>query len=148
VGARSLLDAAGKGGAASPPSDCPRSSPPAGSTGRLRYPRSCRLLRRKDFDAAYRSGKRRSSARFVVFCRRNELGINRFGTSVGRRMGGAVKRGRVRRRVREIVRLHRQEFAPGWDIVIQPRLTAGQVAFASLEKELVGLIRSLTSSQS
>ena len=62
-------------------------------------------------------------------------------------MGGAVKRGRVRRRVREIVRLHRQEFGSGWDIVIQPRITAGQAQFASLEKELVGLIYSLTSSQ-
>jgi len=61
-------------------------------------------------------------------------------------MGGAVKRGLVRRRVREIVRLHRQEFTPGWDIVIQPRLTARQAPFALLEKELVGLIRSLTSS--
>ncbi|HVB99432.1 MAG TPA: ribonuclease P protein component [Candidatus Dormibacteraeota bacterium] len=146
MGARSLLDAARKGGGASPPSDYPRSSPPAGPNDRLLYPRSCRLLRRKDFDAAYRSGKRRSGARFVVFCRQNELGRNRFGTSVGRRIGGAVKRGRVRRRVREIVRLHRQEFAPGWDIVIQPRITAVQAPYASLEKELVALIRSLTSS--
>ena len=147
MGVRSLLNAAGKGGGASPPSDCFRSSPLAGSSGRLLYPRSCRLLRRKDFDAAYRSGKRRSGPSFVVFCRRNEIGRNRFGTSVGRRLGGAVKRGRLRRRVREIVRLHRQEFAPGWDIVIQPRITAERAPFASLEKELVGLIRSLTSSQ-
>ncbi|HVB34470.1 MAG TPA: ribonuclease P protein component [Patescibacteria group bacterium] len=146
MGARSLLDAAGKGGAASPPSNRPRSSPSAGPGGRLLYPRSCRLLRRKDFDAAYRSGKKRAGPRFVVFCRPNQLGRNRFGTSVGRRMGGAVKRGLVRRRVREIVRLHRQEFTPGWDIVIQPRLTARQAPFALLEKELVGLIRSLTSS--
>jgi ribonuclease P protein component len=105
-------------------------------------------LRRKDFDAAYRSGKKRSGARLVVFCRPNGLGRNRFGTSVGRRMGGAVERGRVRRRVREIVRLHRQEFGPGWDIVIQPRLAAAQAPFASLENELVGLIRSLTHSAS
>lgn len=144
MGAKSLLDAAGKAAGASPPSDRPRRSPPAGSAGRLRYPRSCRLLRRKDFDAAYRSGKKRSGQRLVIFGRPNGLGRNRFGTSVGRRIGGAVKRGRVRRRVREIVRLHRQEFGPGWDIVIQPRLTAAQVPFALLEKELVGLIQTLT----
>lgn len=63
-------------------------------------------------------------------------------------MGGAVKRGRLRRRMREIVRQHQREFAQGWDIVIQPRLAAGQASFASLEKELVEIIRSLTNSRS
>ncbi|MDE3137326.1 MAG: ribonuclease P protein component [Acidobacteriota bacterium] len=104
------------------------------------------MVRRKDFEAVYRSGKRRAGPLFVVFCRPNGLGETRFGSSVGWRLGPAVERNRIRRRVREIVRLHRQEIAAGWDIVIQPRRPAARAPFASLEKELVELIRSLTGS--
>jgi ribonuclease P protein component len=103
-------------------------------------------VRRKDFEAVYRSGKRRAGRQFVVFCRRNGLSATRFGMSAGRQLGNAVERNRIRRRVREILRLHRQEIATGWDIVIQPRRAAGREAFVSLEKELVGLVRTLTGS--
>ena len=85
------------------------------------YPRACRLVRRAEFDAVYREGRRRASPSFVVFFRPNGSDITRFGLSVKRAQGGAVKRNRIRRRVREILRLHRQEIAPGWDIVIHPR---------------------------
>ena len=146
--AKSWHDADGKAGAASPPSDLPRSSPARESSERRRFPRSCRLVRRKDFEAVYRSGKRRAGPQFVVFLRPNGLDETRFGMSVGRRLGTAVERNRVRRRVREIVRLHRREVAAGWDIVIQPRRSAARAPFALLEKELVGLMRSLTGSAS
>jgi ribonuclease P protein component len=105
-------------------------------------------VRRKDYEAVYRSGKRRSGPLFVVFCRRTGLAEARFGMSVRRQLGTAVERNRMRRRVREIVRLHRHEIAAGWDIVIQPRRTAAQAPYALLEKQLVGLMRSLTGSAS
>jgi ribonuclease P protein component len=148
VGAKSLPDAGGKGVAASPPSDPPGSASSAKPTGRLRFPRSSRLVRRKDFEAVYRSGKRQAGRQFVVFCRRNGLGATRFGMSAGRRLGTAVVRNRIRRRIREILRLHQREIATGWDIVIQPRRVVGREPFASLETELVKLLRTLTGSRS
>ena len=106
------------------------------------YPRSARLLRRGEFERVYREGRRRSSKQFVVFARRTEPDAPaRFGTSVKKAVGGAVVRNRIRRRVREIVRLHRSEVPPGWDIVIHPRATVAKAEFAALATELMNLIR-------
>jgi ribonuclease P protein component len=104
------------------------------------FPRASRLLRRADYDAVYREGRRRSSREFAVFLRPNGLELSRFGWSIKRALGSAVKRNRMRRRIREIIRLHRQEIAPGWDIVIHPRTTVATANFTALSEELVKLL--------
>jgi ribonuclease P protein component len=101
------------------------------------FPRASRLLRRADFDAVYREGRRRSSSSFVVFFRPNGGVISRFGMSVKKALGVAVTRNRMRRRIREILRVHRQEIASGWDIVIHPRSSVATAKFAALEAELL-----------
>jgi ribonuclease P protein component len=107
---------------------------------RLGFPRSCRLLRRVEYDAVYKEGRRRASREFTVFLRPNGLDLSRFGWSVKKALGTAVRRNRIRRRVREIVRVHRQEIAPGWDIVIHPRSSAATADFLPLTDELLRLL--------
>ena len=102
-----------------------------------------RLVRRSEFEAVYRGGARKSSARFVVFYRANGGPQSRLGISVKKALGGAVVRNRIRRRIREIFRRNRSEISPGWDIVIHPRTSMTRAAFASIETELLGLLRSL-----
>jgi ribonuclease P protein component len=97
-------------------------------------------VRRGEFDAVYRAGKRRSSPHFTVFFRANQLPLSRFGFSIKKALGGAVVRNRIRRRVREIVRCHRQEIPAGWDIVIHPRSAVARSAFAALEAELLRVL--------
>ena len=109
---------------------------------RLKFPRNARLLRRADFDGVYQEGRRRSSRQFSVIFRANGLAVSRFGSSVKRAQGTAVVRNRIRRRVREIVRLHREEIARGWDVVIHPRSSVATAAFPPLAAELVELLRS------
>jgi ribonuclease P protein component len=106
------------------------------------YPRTARLLRRIEYEAVYRGGKRRSSSQFVVFVRRNGTARSRFGSSVKKALGGAVVRNRIRRRIREILRLHRPEIPTGWDIVIHPRATVARIEFSRLTDELLSLLRS------
>jgi ribonuclease P protein component len=110
------------------------------SNSHLGLPRACRLLRRADYDAVYRQGRRRSGREFTVFLRANGLGISRFGWSVKKALGGAVRRNRMRRRTREIVRLHRQEIASGWDIVIHPRSSVAAAEFSVLVDDLLKLL--------
>jgi len=98
------------------------------------------LLRRVEYDAVYQEGRRRASREFTVFLRPNGLNLSRFGWSVKKALGTAVRRNRIRRRVREIVRLHRQEIAPGWDIVIHPRSSAATAGFLPLTDELLRLL--------
>jgi ribonuclease P protein component len=98
-------------------------------------------VRRGEFDAVYRAGKRRSGSHFTVFFRANALSNSRFGFSIKRELGGAVARNRIRRRVREIVRCHRQEIPTGWDIVIHPKSSVAQAEFAALTVELLRLLK-------
>jgi ribonuclease P protein component len=98
-------------------------------------------VRRIEFEAVYRGGRRRSSAQFVVFFRPNEAGRSRFGISVKKALGGAVVRNRVKRRIREILRLNTPEIPAGWDIVIHPRASATRKEYSALEAELTSLLR-------
>ncbi len=107
----------------------------------LGFPRACRLLRRADYDRVYKDGRRRTSQHFVVFYRTNSGESSRLGISVKRALGGAVVRNRIRRRIREIFRTHRQEIQPGWDIVIHPRSSVATADFAPLSTELVSLLQ-------
>ena len=112
----------------------------ASESPRLDFPRACRLVRRGDYDAVYRAGRRKSSREFTIFLRPNGLSVSRFGWSIKKALGTAVRRNRIRRRLREIVRLHRQEITPGWDIVIHPRSSAATAEFSALAGELLRLI--------
>lgn len=103
-------------------------------------PRASRLVRRGEYDAVYREGRRRSGREFTVFLCPNGLAHSRFGWSIRKTLGGAVRRNRIRRRLREIVRLHRQEIPPGWDIVIHPRSSAATAEFSLLAGELLRLL--------
>ena len=118
-------------------------SRPAAATAdaSARWTRAGRLLRRSQFDAVYRGGQRRTSRHFAVFFRSNGGDRSRFGVSLKRQLGGAVVRNRIRRRLREILRLRRKEIPTGWDIVIHPRSEVATVTFARLSDELIELLR-------
>ena len=109
----------------------------------LKFPRDVRLVRRSEFDAVYRAGKRRSSSHFTVFLRANALPLSRFGFSIKKALGGAVVRNRMRRRLRELVRCHRQEISAGWDIVIHPKNSVTQTPLAALAQDLLRLLKDL-----
>jgi len=100
-------------------------------------------VRRGEFDAVYRAGKRRSSSHFTVFFRANELPQSRFGFSIKKALGGAVVRNRIRRRLREVVRCHRLEIPTGWDIVIHPKSSVACAPFAALTADLLRLLKSV-----
>ena len=116
----------------------PPDAEPRGAT----FPREVRLVRKSEFDAAYRAGKRRSSSHFTVFFRANEQPQSRFGFSIKKTLGGAVVRNRIRRRLREMVRCHRLEIPAGWDIVIHPKSTVASAKFAALTADLLRLLKS------
>lgn len=108
----------------------------------MKFPRDARLVRRGEFDAVYRAGKRRSSSHFTVFFRANQMSESRFGFSIKKALGGAVVRNRIRRRIREIVRCQRLEIPAGWDIVIHPKNAALRAEFATLTADLLRVLKS------
>ena len=90
----------------------------------------------------YKLGRRRVSEPFAIFFRPNGSDRTRFGMSVRKALGGAVVRNRIRRRIREILRLHLEEIPQGWDIVIHPRSSVAGATFSALEQTLCRLIQS------
>src|SRR5437899_11211953 len=117
-------------------------SGPAGKEA-MTFPREARLVRRGEFDAVYRAGKRRSSSHFTVFFRTNELPQTRFGVSIKKALGGAVVRNRIRRHLREVVRCHRLEIPAGWDIVIHRKSSVARAELAALTADLLRLLRNV-----
>jgi ribonuclease P protein component len=79
------------------------------------------LTRPQDFAAIQSDGTHRSHPLLTGRFRRNDLETTRFGLATGRKLGGAVIRNRVRRRLREALRAMAPSFQPGWDVLIIAR---------------------------
>lgn len=75
----------------------------------------------------------------VLYARKNRLGCNRVGVTVSKKLGGAVVRNRVRRRLREVYRLNEDRFLPGWDIVVVARSQCVNASFQNLTKAYLSL---------
>ncbi|HYL13463.1 MAG TPA: ribonuclease P protein component [Terriglobales bacterium] len=102
----------------------------------MNFPRSVRLLRHADFERVYQQGGRHFSAHMTVFYLRRETGEGlRVGFTVGRALGGAVDRNRMKRRLREAVRLRLGNGFPV-DVVINPKKSLLSANFEDLVKEI------------
>ena len=85
------------------------------------------------FRRLYRKGDSAVTRYFVIYCRSNSLGKNRVGFTVGKKLGKAVVRNRVRRRLREIYRLNEETIRCGFDLVIVARTAAVGARFSALQ---------------
>jgi ribonuclease P protein component len=100
-----------------------------------------RLTQRADFLAAA-SGAKVPAAAFVLQARkRGDEGPVRFGFTVSKKVGNAVERNRVRRRLREIVRLGAERTRPGHDYVLIGRRAALALPFARMREDFEGALR-------
>ena len=90
------------------------------------------LKQNRDFRRLYSKGKSAVCPVMVVYCRRNRLDHNRVGITVSTKLGGAVRRNRIRRRLREVYRLSMGRVAAGNDLVLVARSRAYDIPFPKL----------------
>lgn len=91
------------------------------------------------FRRLYRNGNQAANRFLVLYCKRNHLHENRVGITVGKKLGKAVTRNRVRRRLREIYRLHESRFLPGYDLVVVARSQAVGASYDQLTRAYLSL---------
>ena len=127
----------------------------SGSSGggrlRLGFSRSVHLRKRADFERVYKEGRRHFSPHLTLFFRRREAietlsgstelvsahaGTMRTGFTVGRVLGGAVDRNRIKRRLREAVRHEQMALLTPVDVVIHPKKSVLKLDFAMLRAEM------------
>jgi ribonuclease P protein component len=108
-----------------------------GSGKRARFTGSMRLRRHADFERVYKQGRRHFAAHMTVFYLVREHGEGlRVGFTVGRVLGGAVERNRMKRRLRESVRLRWPGIRVPVDVVINPKKSVLKVEFSELANEM------------
>lgn len=120
----------------------PESGNPLPATGKARPPVPARLRKRAEFLAVRRGEKRRGRLFLLEVLDRGDEGAPRVGFTVTKKVGNAVVRNRVRRRLKEAVRTHvAGDMAPGSDYVIVGREDVLTAPFAEIRTELSRRLR-------
>lgn len=101
------------------------------------------LKNNHDFRRLYNRGKSAGTHRLLIYCRRTNRDRNRIGYTVSAKLGNAVRRNRVRRRLREIYRLNEAAFSVGWDIVVVVRKAGFEAAYHELETDFIRTAKKL-----
>ena len=102
------------------------------------FPRDARLLKHADFQVVYKQGRKHFSGNMTAFYRANQtIAGPRVGFTVGKVLGGAVDRNRIRRRMRSAVRNHLCELARPLDLVLHPRKSVLTLEFSQLDAEIM-----------
>ena len=108
------------------------------------FPRTARLLRHADFERVYKQGRRHFASHMTVFyLRAAERQGLRVGFTVGRGLGGAVERNRMKRRLREAVRQHRHLVSAPADVVINPKKSLLRAEFGEILQEVERAFRTI-----
>lgn len=92
------------------------------------------LKKNYEFRRVYNKGKSGVSPFLVVYVRPNRGGRNRLGVTVSTKLGKAVVRNRVRRRLREIYRLAQPEMKQGYDVVLVARTRSVTANYSELRR--------------
>ncbi len=105
------------------------------------FPKSCRILRSAQFKQVYEKGFRHQSSYFAAFCLAGETvpgGSDgpQVGFTTPRGLGKAVFRNRLRRRIREQIRLQWPSLGAQWSVVVNPRRAADQASTLQLQQEI------------
>jgi ribonuclease P protein component len=109
-----------------------------------KFPKSRRLLKHADFQRVYQTGRRQFTGNMTVFFLRRQAApeeSSRVGLTVGKVLGGAVERNRIKRRMREAVRLSHAACDGPIDIVFNPRKSVLTLPFTELVNEVARGLR-------
>lgn len=103
----------------------------------MKHPRS--LQKKEDFQKVYRKGKSYANQQLVMYVLPNDLGMNRLGISISKKIGNSVKRHHLARLIRENMRLSEEMLNHGFDIVVVAREGAKNADYHQIGSALADL---------
>ena len=98
------------------------------------------LKNSREFSAVYNKGKSKANKYLVMYVLPNDLNEIRIGISVSKKVGNSIVRHRLTRLIRETYRLHREELADGYDIVVIARNSAKDKSYQQIESAFMHLV--------
>ncbi|MGI5962331.1 MAG: ribonuclease P protein component [Lawsonibacter sp.] len=101
------------------------------------------LKQNHEFRRLYNKGRSAVSPYFAIYCRKTGRPYSRLGITTGVKLGKAVKRNFVRRRIRELYRTNEWKFQSGYDLVVVARTRAIFAPYGELEHSFLQLMRKL-----
>ncbi|MHB8249415.1 MAG: ribonuclease P protein component [Acidithiobacillus sp.] len=108
---------------------------PAAAARSFRFTRTERLRSKTDIQRALRHGKKRVFPELVIYTLPNSLDQPRLGLAVSRKVGGAIQRNRVKRRLREAFRLRTRPW-PAWDVMVVARNSSKDLSLEDMRERL------------
>jgi len=106
-----------------------------------------RLRKHADYQTVYAGSRKQFSKQMTYFAllRPEAAGTPRVGLTAGKVLGGAVERNRIKRRMREAVRMHLGELHLPLDVILHPRRTVLTLEFSAIEREVRQIFRAVQS---
>ena len=103
--------------------------------------KSFRVKREKDFKAIFKDGTSFANRKFVVYQLENQKSHFRVGLSVSKKLGNAVTRNQIKRRIRHILLSVREHLADNVDFVVIARKGVEGLDYAEMEKNLLHVLK-------
>ncbi len=98
------------------------------------------ITKNHEFKRIYNKGMSASGPNLVVYCRRwRDREKNRLGLTVSTKVGKAVQRNKIRRRLKEIYRLNEERLCTGWEIILVARIRSRSASYSELERDFISL---------
>lgn len=94
-----------------------------------------------EFKEIYKVGKNFWNRNLILYVRKNNLGYNRVGYSITKKVGNSVVRNKIRRRMKEIYRLNLLELEQGYDLIFIPKKNVVDISYPELESAMVHIVK-------
>ncbi|MDS1029832.1 ribonuclease P protein component [Bacillota bacterium LX-D] len=102
--------------------------------------RDFRLKKNKDYKITYNKGKYLTGQYVIMYYLKNGLSVNKFGFSISKKVGKAVVRNKIKRRLRECCRLNNSRLAQGYNIIFVARSKIKGIKYVLVEEEIINLL--------
>lgn len=107
----------------------------------MRDVKKYKIRKNREFRNVYKKGRSISNRYLVLYIKKNGKDLSRLGISVSKKVGKAVIRNKVKRRIRESYKLYSNEVAKGYDVIFIARVSSNNQDFKVINNSVVNLLK-------